>query len=256
MATLQDFPQISRLEVDFIEILLRQQDSAEALADLIENAPMEIIVHAPEKLGAGGPLLDLSSLDANLKQASLERIQSVLDVLNRKVPLVIHPGGVSPRKLDYLTLLSNLKDSLGSLEGVFWLENMPRGYHYGSDLLHCNLMLSPPEYLPLLDLIDGVTLDISHAYLSVPRGGNSAIAAFFSILKGRIRHVHLSDAAYPHREGLQLGEGDIDLGSLPRMRGLPVLLEIQGGHEADAAGFKEALKRVREEDSWFHGCVD
>ncbi len=258
MVTLRDFAEMSKLEADFFELLLSYRDEAEDLAKFLDNVSGEIIVHAPEKLvwSQRLRLLDLASSDEGLRKASRERIQEIAELLRkREVPLVIHPGGVSNQIIDPRPLLSHLLESVSNLEGRLWLENMPRRYHLGNELLHCNLMLRPEDFLPLIEHIDGVTLDVSHAYLSVPTGGNSAIASFFSTLKGRIRHIHLSDAAYPDKEGLPLGEGNIDLRSLPRMRNLPILLEIREGHENHGEGFRKALKQVRENDSWFRGCV-
>ncbi len=132
---------------------------------------------------------------------------------------------------------------------------MPRRYHVDGERRYCTLCTSPDEFDDLLPHIDGVTLDISHAYLSVERGGNAAIASFFEKLRPCIRHVHLSDAAHPDGEGLQLGDGGVDLAALPRMHSIPVLLEIWGGHLDDGAGFAEAVRRVRGAGSWFKGCV-
>jgi hypothetical protein len=63
-------------------------------------------------------------------------------------------------------------------------------------------------------------------------------------LDGYIRHIHLSDAAYPHQEGLQLGSGELDLTLVPRGRGLPILLEVRGGHENSGEGFRTALRII------------
>jgi sugar phosphate isomerase/epimerase len=257
MATLDDYDIIKELEVDFIEILLRDGDPLQKLGKLAQ-ADSDLIVHAPERMKINGQpqLIDLACEDPRLREIFIQQIDEVAGFAkDNGMPTVVHPGGVGERVKDRDELSKNLVGSLGSIDGVLWMENMPRHYHQGDDLLICNLLTSPREFDAVLPYVDGVTLDISHAYLSVDKGGNSAIGSFFSHLKGKIKHVHLSDASYPDNEGVQLGSGEVDLRSLPRMRGLPVLLEIWGGHLHECAGYREALGRARMEDTWFKGCV-
>jgi sugar phosphate isomerase/epimerase len=256
MATLDDFQVMSRLDVDFVEVLVRSRDSIQAIEDFLNKEERDLIIHAPECMEIGGKqsLIDLAADDPDLREAFTARVNEVAYTASKfGVPTVIHPGGVRERP-SYSGLMSrNLANSLGSLDGVLWLENMPRHYHYGDQLWHCNLLKHPGEFEDLLPYVDGVALDIAHAYLSVDEGGNRAIASFFKELNGHIRHIHLSDASYPDNEGLQLGKGDVDLVHLPRLKGLPVLVEIWGGHENNGARFKEALEMVRSQEVWFRG---
>ncbi len=258
MATLDDYPSIHRLDLDFVEILLRDGDPLPVLDALLEREETDLIVHAPERMTVDGrsELIDLADDDPDRREAFADHIGEVVSVATRHgAATVIHPGGVRRAPVDRKRLKRNLTDSLSTIEGIIWMENMPRRYHCGQELLCCNLLTSPEEFDDILPYVDGVTLDISHAYLSVDKGGNAAIASFFSHLRGHLRHVHLSDASYPHNEGLQLGTGDVDLTSLPRMDRLPVLLEVWGGHLDGCAGYKEALRRVRSEERWFRGCI-
>ncbi len=258
MATLDDVHIVRSLDVEFIEVLMREGDSLQRLEILLETEDRDLIVHAPERMRLDGHswIIDLADEDPGRREAFVDRIDGIARLAHcYNVPTVVHPGGVRKHLVaDRELLARNLGSSLGSIEGRLWLENMPRRYHCGNDLLWSNLLLHPEEFDDLLPYVDGITLDVCHAYLSVEKGGNSAIASFFEHLKGRIRHVHLSDASYPNNEGLPLGTGDIDLAMLPRMRGLPALLEIWGGHLNDLAGYREALARVKEE-RWFRGCV-
>jgi sugar phosphate isomerase/epimerase len=258
MATIDDIGLVRSLDVDFIEVLAREGDDPERLERLLETEDRALIVHAPERMQLDGTswLIDLADEDPGRREAFVDRIDQIARLAHdHGAATVVHPGGVRKHLIaDRALLARNLAESLGSIEGKLWIENMPRRYHCGDQLLWCNLLLHPEEFDDLLPCVDGVTLDVCHAYLSVEKCGNAAIASFFEHLKGRIKHVHLSDASYPHDEGLQLGQGDIDMGMLPRMRGLPVLLEVWGGHLNGLAGYREALAKVRTE-RWFRGCI-
>jgi sugar phosphate isomerase/epimerase len=246
MATLDDIEVMSRLPVDFLEILLRQQDRPEDVETLLSGFDGELILHAPEMLAfqGGSVMLDLAGEEA-LRAASVVRLQQIADAArDRAVPMVLHPGGVREKVEEAGPLLERLEASLATLDGYFWLENMPRHYQFRGRLLHANLMLEAGQMLSLQKVVDGFVLDTSHAYLSRDMDGNLALKNMISALGDSIRHVHLSDAAYPDKEGLPLGSGDVDLTLVPRGHGLPILLEIQGGHENSGAGFREALRFI------------
>ena len=258
MTTLRDHERLSHLDVEFFELLVFDGDDIGELGSLLSRDERCQIVHAPEKMRIGGrlDLIDLADEDEARRQTFVDRVNEISSMAaSLGVPTVVHPGGVRMEPTNGSALRSNLKASLSALDGTLWLENMPRRYHVDGERRCCSLCTSPGEFDELLPYIDGITLDISHAYLSVERGGNAAIASFFERLRPHIKHVHLSDAAHPDGEGLQLGDGDVDLAILPRMRSIPVLLEIWNGHLDDGAGFAEAVRRVRETEAWFKGCV-
>jgi len=258
MTTLGDYQALSHLDVDFFELLVREQDSVEDIEGFLGRAERIAIVHAPERMRIDGEsmLIDLADEDDRRREAFARRVGEVAAAAERRgLPTVVHPGGVRPHPVDGDALRQNLAASLRTMDGTLWLENMPRRYHTRGEKWFCSLCIRPEEFTDLLPHLDGITLDISHAYLSVEKGGNEAIADFFATLRRHIRHVHLSDARHPDGEGLQLGDGDVDLGSLPRMRNLPVLLEVWNGHLDGGAGFAEALRRVRSSDRWFRDCI-
>lgn len=258
MTTLRDHDRLSHLDVEFFEVLVLEGDDVRDIEALLSKDERCRIVHAPEKMRVNGrpELIDLAAEDRDLRGMFVDRVNEVSTTAARLgVPTVIHPGGVRREPSDGTSLGENLRESLSALDGKLWLENMPRRYHVDGEKRYCNICTSPDDLASMLPHLDGVTLDISHAYLSVERGGNAAIASFFERLRGSVRHVHLSDAAQPDREGLQLGDGDVDLAVLPRMRSIPVLLEVWNGHLDDGAGFAEALRRVRSSESWFMGCI-
>lgn len=258
MTTLRDHDRIARLDFDFFELLVMDDDGVDELEELLVKDERCTIVHAPEKMRVDGGrrLIDLAVEDRQRREIFVDRVNDVSTMAGRLgIPTVVHPGGVRTKPTERASLHENLRTSLASLDGTLWLENMPKHYHVDGEKWCSNLCTRPDELADLLPQVDGVTLDVCHAYLSVEHGGNAAIASFFEMLRGSIKHVHLSDASRPDGEGLQLGDGEIDLGALPRMRSVPVLLEIWNGHLDGGAGFSEALRRARASGSWFKGCV-
>jgi sugar phosphate isomerase/epimerase len=246
MATLDDVDLMSRLPIDFVEILVRQGDGVEDIAALLSRFDGEVILHAPETMEWKGAkvLLDMAG-EEGLREASVRRLQDIADAARDfAVPMVLHPGGVRDSIAPADILMERLEQSLSALDGFFWLENMPRHYRWQGQLLHSNLAVVAEQLLQVAGRVDGFVLDTSHAYLSREKDGNKALREMVKALGEGIRHVHLSDAAYPDREGLQLGAGEVDLTLAPRGRGLPILLEVQGGHERAGAGFREALRII------------
>ncbi|MCG7844846.1 MAG: sugar phosphate isomerase/epimerase [Methanomassiliicoccales archaeon] len=246
MTTLSDHAMISRLPVDFLELLVRRDDDLGEVARFCDDFDGELILHAPEEL-PDGRLLDLSSVDQGWREESLRRIRDVARAGRETVrPVVIHPGGVSPSPADDPSILvANLRTSLDLLPDYLWLENMPLHYHHRGRKLYSNLMRTPTEMMEVEELVAGFTVDVSHAYLGVQENGNSNVMAMFKELGNAVRHVHLSDAIGPDVKGVMIGDGEVDMSFAPYLRGLPVLLEVWDGHLNGGAGFREALRRMR-----------
>lgn len=249
MVTVDDHNTLSHLDVNFFEVLVMEGDSPRRLEEFLAKEEMATIVHSPERMKVDGKLelIDLADPDPKRRDLFAARIGEVAEAAAKHgAATVVHPGGVHEHPGHREDLHHNLIESLDQIDGKLWIENMPRRYHAGKDLLYCNLLVHPEEFRNILHAVDGVTLDICHAYLSADSGGNSAIASFFEQLKDRIRHIHMSDAMHPHNEGMQLGEGHIDLAALPRPGSVPILLEVWGGHLNGGEGYKLALERVRQ----------
>jgi len=250
MATIDDADIMSELDVEFLELLIREQDTTADIIRSLESIGTDAILHAPEmiRFQGGSRLLDLASVDFDFRRACQNRIKEVSRIADESgIPLVIHPGGVLTESFaDCQLLFSELLRSLEVLEGTVWIENMPRIYHLDEMLLSCNLLVGLEEVSRIVEFVDGLVLDVSHTYLSVEEDGNSAIARFFNRLGGSVSHVHLSDARRPDVEGVQIGEGEIDFSFIPSLQKIPILLEIWGGHENQGEGFREAIERVRD----------
>jgi sugar phosphate isomerase/epimerase len=74
------------------------------------------------------------------------------------------------------------------------------------------------------------------------------IDAFIDRHLERILHLHLSDAKPPDHEGLQVGEGDVDMERVLRaFRGMDITAvpEIMGGHRGGGLSFRRALEELR-----------
>jgi N-acetylneuraminate synthase len=246
MATLSDHTVISALPVDFLELLVRRDDDLQQVARFCDLFDGELIIHAPEEL-PDGRLLDLSSPDQGWREESVRRIRDVARAgRDTARPVVVHPGGISEIEMeDPSALVTNLRISLDQLPDYLWLENMPRHYHHRGRTLRSNLMRTPAEMKQVEDLVAGFTVDVSHAYLGVEVDGDRNVLAMFQELGEAVRHAHLSDAIRPDVEGVMIGDGEMDMGFLPYLRGLPVLLEVWDGHLNGGAGFREALRRMR-----------
>lgn len=246
MTTLSDHAVISSLPVDFLELLVRREDDMQQVADFCDDFDGELIIHAPEEL-PDGRLLDLSSSDRSWREESVRRIREVARAgRDTARPVVVHPGGISEAPVaDTSALVADLRISLDLLPDYLWLENMPLHYHHRGRKLVPNLMRTPAEMKQVEDLVAGFTVDVSHAFLGVEKDGDVNVINMFRELGEAVRHVHLSDAKRPDVEGVMIGDGEMDMGFAPYLRGLPVLLEVWDGHLNGGAGFREALRRMR-----------
>ncbi|MBM4237341.1 MAG: TIM barrel protein, partial [Euryarchaeota archaeon] len=247
MATLDDANLMRSLEMDFIELLVRSEDGIPAVERFIAEEG-EMIVHAPERILFQGRrrLLDLSSSDERFRKACVRRISEIAGLAAEYgIPTVIHPGGVlEERRQNNKGLIDSLSRSLDEIEGMKWIENMPLSYHLDDRTLCCNIIMTPEEFGMVRSRLDGFVLDVSHAYLSTVSDGNLAVRRYLEEVGGSIRHLHLSDAIRPDREGVQIGEGEVDFSFLGGLEDIPVLLEVWGGHEEGGVGFAEARRRV------------
>lgn len=261
MVTLSDHALLEVQGTQFRELLLFDGDldklTPEVIDDLKADAwvPIEY-VHAQEFVTFGGVqrLVDLSSDDASFRRACVELIERTRDaaeLLGRR-SVVIHPGGISTRIEDSARLLSNLRRSLTELgSDRLLLENMPWYYwHRPHGRMVSNICVSLEDLAALRDLVDGFTLDTSHGYLSKEAGDPRYLTRFVETFRDELKHVHASDARAPDKEGLQIGDGDIDFSFLKGLD-VPTVVEIWRGHENGGIGFVTAVDRFRKmEAQW------
>jgi len=258
MVTLMDYSRMDVPELDFYELLLLDGDLDDVddatVSSLRKLRPSVGFVHVQESVavGAGTELVDLSSDDERIRALSVDVVSRTRELARRlgNVPIVIHPGGIRLSLTDRERLAANLEASLESLgPSQLLLENMPWYYWFRkSHRMYSNLCVSEKDMERFVDMVEGFTLDLCHGYLSRPEGDEGFCTRFMDRFGDRVRHLHVSDAAVPDREGLQIGEGEIDFSWL-RSSDLPMLVEIWNGHEDGARGFREGVERLRRMDA-------
>jgi sugar phosphate isomerase/epimerase len=261
MVGLRDFGSLRVEGSDFSELLLFDGDldaiDDETLAGLVSRAAHPITyVHVQEFLTSGGrnDLLDLSSRDPDWRRASVEAIRRTKDLSTALggLPVVIHPGGITPSESDHESLMSCLEESLDELgRSMLLLENMPWYYWYRKEERRvAGLCVHPSDLERVEGKVEGFTLDTCHGYLSRPEGAPGFCEDFLDRFGDKVLHIHASDARAPDQEGMQIGEGDVDF-SVLRGEVPPVLVEIWGGHSDGGAGFRVGVERLRSlEASW------
>jgi len=261
MVGLEDHKLLHVPGAQFRELLLFDGDLDRVTPEVIEElrasseAPVSY-VHMQEFVSVNGErrLLDLASDDERFRHACVwlvERTRVLAESLGGG-DVVIHPGGIRRGYGDHDALLRNLRRSLSELgpEGLL-LENMPWYYWQRPEgRMVSNICVSIDDLGSVQDLVEGFTLDTSHGYLSKEAGDVGFMRRFVGSFGAKTLHVHASDARAPDREGLQLGEGDIDF-SFMKGLSVPTVVEIWRGHENGGLGFRTAIERFRAmEKTW------
>ncbi|MDH3366145.1 MAG: sugar phosphate isomerase/epimerase [Thermoplasmata archaeon] len=242
------------LDSDFSEMLLFSRDLDRGVADVAQaaasaNHPVQY-VHVQEFMDLNGTetMVDLSSEDEAIRTASVRivRITREVAALLGDVPVVIHPGGIRPSVRDKAELESSLVRSLTDLEPRrLLLENMPWYYWYRKrERFMSNTCVSIEDMTRFEGMVEGFTLDTCHGFLSVPDGDPGYCGRFMDTFGDKVAHIHASDAKAPDKEGLQIGDGDVDLSFL-RDVNVPILAEVWNGHANDGEGFRIAIERLR-----------
>jgi len=224
-----------------------------------------LVVHAPE-LFRGDHILDLCSPDKTYRARSLEEMRRVIEATKRlsdffrakgPVGIVTNVGGFSfERNLsakEQKTRRAALADSLSSLRDSaieIWPQTMPPfPWHMGGQRFH-NLFVTSSDIAEICKALSlRVCLDTSHSMLTC----NHLKASFDHFLRDVgpfVSHVHMGDARGVDGEGLQIGEGAIDFGTVFRVLDdtapdASFIPEIWQGHENRGEGFWIALNRLQ-----------
>ena len=273
-AALSDAKIMAGLEVDLLEVHLRPEDLpryrdalVRTFSELRSEGDLDLVVHAPEfMLALGSPILvDLSSPGGTVHAMSVAALEATI-AFARDVGaslIVTHPGGILPSGDDPAAKggVERLRDTLHDLRDLshgsgikLSVENMPWFYHMkivegeGPHRWASTILVGPDDLDPLVDAVDGMTLDVSHGFLHSPKGGMEIIEAFIARHRDRVLHLHLSDAMPPDIEGLQIGEGAVDFHrvlSAFKGRDVSAVPEILGGHRSGGLSFRRALEELR-----------
>jgi sugar phosphate isomerase/epimerase len=146
----------------------------------------------------------------------------------------------------------SLKKSLGEITYKKYLENMPLTYTFKNGATtRCLICSAPDDFSNVIDNIDGIVLDVCHAYLATEKGSNETIYQFIDDFGQAIKYLHVSDAKAPNQQGLQIGDGDVSfkevfekLNATKKLK-TDMVPEIANGHVNDGEGFRIALERLR-----------
>ena len=202
----------------FFEFHMSDKD-LDYLFDTSKKYPQNLFVHAPEYYGTD--LIDLASEDNRIWEQSIQVIQKTIDKTRTiqksfagKTPkIIIHVGGMSltphpdPKKL-----FARAKEAFRKLDyrDVEILpENLPPFGWFFSGLWHCNIFGIAEEMIEFCKEFNmRMCLDVSHAWLYTTHHKIN-YEEYLKKIAPIVGHLHLSDARGSHKEGLQIGEGDV-----------------------------------------------
>jgi sialic acid synthase SpsE/sugar phosphate isomerase/epimerase len=225
---------------------------------------LTLAVHAPE-LFAGDHIMDLCSFDEEYRQRSIIELQRVID-LTRKLKkyfpktqqpvIVTNVGGFSldrPLNSEQISAKrARFADSLSHLDraGVEIIPQTmpPYPWHMGGQRFH-NLFVDAVTTVDICNELDlRVCFDVSHSKLACNHLKHS-FKEFVDMVAPISAHLHIADAEGVDGEGLQIGDGEMDLVALaeglamhcPNASFIP---EIWQGHTNEGEGFWVALSRL------------
>jgi len=258
---LNDFRDFLDLKPDLVEIHLTWRDLFDGRR-VDETFEQDLVVHAPEYFQ--DRLIDFSSPDAQVTDYSLDMLQRTINLAREIAPrfagardprgprIVVHPGGHFPRPTDvdnaeqYRLLKKNLL-ALDSQGVRLLVENMPpRPWYFGGRWYNTIFMDGREVAQFAQEMGWGICYDTSHAGLYCNLAGLSLADCTRAVLD-HIAYLHVSDYRGVTEEGLQLGEGEIDLAqffAIVAKIDSGFIPEIWQGHLNNGEGFKRALKSV------------
>lgn len=257
----------SRIRPDVFEFHLSYSDMDLNPKDYIsEICQKEFIVHAPE-LFSGSLLMDLATSDPEIRKASLEQTQRVINITRslknlfpktERPKIVANIGGFSmDAPLDavvieqYYEIFADSLQKLDLDEVELIPQNMaPFPWHFGGQRYQ-NLFIHIDEIEKWCrELNLRMCFDVSHCMLAC----NYFDFDFYDFsrrIAPFVAHLHLGDAKGLNGEGLQIGSGDIDFKRLGKIlvencKEASFIPEIWQGHKNRGEGFWVALDRLEQ----------
>lgn len=247
---------------DLLEFHLSYRDlDADLSAYFSRPFDLDLVVHAPE-LFAGDHVLDLCSADPAHRVTSIESLKRVIGITRElrryfsraaRPRIVINAGGftqnkplaVENRGQRYASIVEALSRlDLRDVE-VIPQTMPPFPWHFGGQRFQ-NLFVDASETRDFCrEHGFRVCLDISHSKLACNHYGWS-FDEFVRTVGPVTTHLHIADASGTDGEGLQIGDGDIDVPALARVLGevaptASFIPEIWQGHKNGGQGFWRAL---------------
>jgi len=264
---LNDFEDLLEVSPELVEIHLTWRDlvgfSSKASGLKQASYSQDLVVHAPEYFR--DELIDFSTNEKDVIAFSVEMLQKTIDLARSLAPffkgqtdprgprVIVHPGGhfTSPsskynKTEQYQFLMKHLRE-LDS-EGVqILVENMPPFPWYFGGQWYNTVFLDPKEIAQFAKEMGwGICYDTSHALLFCNHAGIT-IQDFSKTIYDHISYLHISDALGSTQEGLQLGQGNLDLlhvAELVARLNVGFVPEIWQGHLNRGHGFKRALETL------------
>lgn len=255
---------LERYKPKFVEIHLNDKDLDYPFEEIHgdKKYPFEIILHYPTYWHRS--VVNLASENEEERKEHINVIQRVIDLSRRIAPsfigepkVVVHMGGmdINPAE-DNKHLIKLAYDSMRQLDrtGVTFLaENNPPRPWYFSGQWYDNAFCSAEEMFDLCKEFDvPMCFDFSHAKLYCNVTGYD----FYEYVKKIApitTHLHICDAYGIDGEGMQIGEGEIDIlktckilaeyGDFSKMSWTP---EIWQGHNHDYHGFLLGFLRLQD----------
>lgn len=229
--------------------------------DTARKYSQELYIHAPEYWQR--QIIDLASLDDEVWEQSIRVMQQTIDKVRhisasfRGTPkIIIHVGGMSVTPIrDHARLLQRAEEAFRRLDakGVEILpENLPPFGWFFSGLWHCNIFGDVEEMIGFCKRLGyRMCLDLSHAWLYSTHHGLDYLE-YIRKAAPYTAHLHIADGRGSHKEGLQIGSGDVPFEkafavlseALPVGQEVSWLPEIWQGHVDNYREFKIALDKL------------
>ena len=257
IARFVDFKKMLAYSPEVIEFHLAERDFDIPFVPE-SNIDCKLVVHAPEYLG--DKLMDLCSANEEIRRASVELVlktmrltKEIAPYFNDKSKVIAHPGAMSlQEKLNPEKLKEALTKSLHeiqaeqnseSIELIF--ENLPPYPWYFGGQWKGNFFMDGEEIAEFCSEFNvRICFDLSHAALYCNAKGKNLAEMIKTILPWTC-HLHLADGYGLDGEGVQFGEGDIELDTImPLFNGFKGtwVPEVWRGHLENGKGFLEGLE--------------
>ncbi|WP_080807595.1 N-acetylneuraminate synthase family protein [Desulfamplus magnetovallimortis] len=247
-----DFEDIIAYDPEIIEIHLAEKDFGTKFIPT-KKYEQELIVHAPEYIHE--ELMNLCSFDEDLRKKSVALVQETIILARELAPffkgtpkIVAHPGAMSMKeKLNKSQLREALLKSVSEIDhnGVeLLLENMPPYPWFFGGEWKGNYFMAAEEIVSICKETGlNIVFDLSHAAMYC-NAKDLDLYKYIETVLPFTRHLHLADAYGLDGEGVQFGEGDIDLDKV-----MPVFSSYRGswvpeiwrGHLNNGRGFLKAI---------------
>jgi sialic acid synthase SpsE/sugar phosphate isomerase/epimerase len=241
---------IDQSNVKFLEFHLSYKDLSYNIKELFKNVKynIDLTVHAPD-LFEHDHLIDLSSENVEYRQRSITNLKRVINITRKlrpffntekKTKIISSLGGFtrnewmseSDKEQAYDRVASALKELVDEETEIIIQTVPPFPWYFGGQLL-LNLFAHPDEIVSFCkDNNYKICFDTSHSKLFCNHFKYD-MSSFIDKVYDYVSHVHVSDALDVDKEGLQIGEGDIDFNYL--LQNIPpsatIMPEIWQGHK-------------------------